>query len=77
MVAYLSRLLEPTFDKNIPKLLGLHAACARVAHMSGAAEALDEVERDVENTKVLALDGSSAHLLDYLLTPFEAIPGVA
>jgi hypothetical protein len=38
--------------------------------MSGAAEAFDEVERDLEDTRVLALDGSSAHLLDHLLTPF-------
>ena len=60
-----------------PMLLGLHAACARVAHMSGAAEAFNEVERDLEDTRVLALDGSSAHLLDHLLTPFVAIPGLA
>ena len=56
-----------------PQLLGLHAACSRVAHMSGAAEAFDEVERDVEDTWVLASNGSSAHLLDHLLTPFAAI----
>ena len=52
----------------------LHAACARVAHMSGAAEAFDKVERDLEDTLVLAVDGSSAHLLDHLLTPLGAIP---
>ena len=45
--------------------------------MSGAAEAFNEVERDVEDTRVLAFDGSSAHLLDHLLTPFVAISGVA
>ena len=44
--------------------------------MSGAAEAFNEVERDIEDTRVLAFDGSSAHLLDHLLTPFVAIPGV-
>ena len=60
-----------------PQLLGLHAACSRVAHMSGAAEAFDDVERDVEDTRVLAFNGSSAHLLDHLLTPFVAISGVA
>ena len=36
--------------------------------MSGAAEAFDELERDVEDTRVLAFDGSSSHLLDHLLT---------
>jgi len=60
-----------------PKLLALHAACARVVRMSGAAEAIDELERDVEETRVLAFDGSSARLLDHLITPFAIIPGVA
>jgi len=60
-----------------PRLLALHAACARVAHMSGAAEAFDEFERDIEDTSVLAFDGSSARLLDHCLTPFAVIPGVA
>ena len=59
-----------------PILLGLHAACARVAHMSGAAEVIDELERDVEETRVLAFDGSSARLLDHLMTPFATIPEV-
>jgi hypothetical protein len=59
-----------------PRLLGLHATCARVAHMSGAAEAFDKVERNLENAMVLASDRSSAHLIDHLLVPFEAIPEV-
>jgi hypothetical protein len=54
-------------------LLGLHAVCARVAHMSGAAEAFYDMECDLEDTKVLASDGSSAYLLDHLLTPLGAI----
>ena len=40
--------------------------------MSGAAEFFDQVDRDVEETKVLALDGASAHLLSHLLSPFAA-----
>ena len=59
-----------------PQLLGLHAACARVAHMSGAAEAFDKLERDVEDIEVLASDGTSAHLLDHLLVPLAPIHGV-
>ena len=51
-----------------PDLIALHAACARVAHMSGAAEYLDRLERDAEEMTVLASDGSSAHLLHGLLT---------
>ena len=58
-------------------LLSLHAACARVAHMSAAAESFDEPERDVEDvTRVLAFAGSSPCLLEHLVIPF-AIPGVA
>jgi len=59
-----------------PQLLALHAACARVAHMSGAAEFFDELERDVEETEVLAFDGSSARLLSNLMSPHALIPGV-
>jgi hypothetical protein len=56
-------------------LIALHAACARVAHMSGAAEYLDRFERDVEETTVLASDGSSAHLLHGLLNLVPAHMG--
>ena len=49
-----------------PELIALHAACARVAHISGATEYLDILERDAEMT-VLASDGSSAYLLRGLL----------
>lgn len=52
-----------------PRLLALHAVCVRVAHMSGAAEALDELDRDVEATRVLARDGASANLLYMKLSP--------
>ena len=60
-----------------PLLLGLHAACARVAHMSGAAEFFDQIERDTEDIRVLAFDGSSAPLLSNLLCPYSVIRGVA
>ena len=60
-----------------PELLALHAVCARVAHMSGAVEAFREFDDDVEETSVLAFDGSSAPLLSSLLAPFAAIHAVA
>ncbi|KAJ7628638.1 hypothetical protein FB45DRAFT_719139, partial [Roridomyces roridus] len=34
-------------------LLGLHAACARIAHMSGAGAILDDFDRDIPPTAVL------------------------
>jgi len=39
-----------------PRLLALHAGCARVVHMSGDTEDFDELERNVEETRVLAFD---------------------
>ena len=36
-------------------LIGLRAACARVARMSGAAEQIDQVYRDEEDTTVMAV----------------------
>ena len=48
-------------------LIALHAACARVAYMSGAAEYFDILERDAEEMTTLASDGSSASLLNGLL----------
>ena len=42
--------------------------------MSGAAEVIDEIERDMEETRVLANDGSDAHLLDYKLVVLPTHP---
>ncbi|GBE84642.1 hypothetical protein SCP_0606210 [Sparassis crispa] len=44
-------------------LLRLHATCAKVAHLSGAGEYIDAIFRDMEELKVLASDGGSAHVL--------------
>jgi len=46
-----------------PDYLRLHAAAARVAHLSGAGEYIDKMLRDMEETRVLSTDGSSALLL--------------
>ena len=48
-------------------LIGLRAACARVANMSGAAEQVDRIYRDEENITVMAYDGSTGELLSSLL----------
>lgn len=47
-----------------PELLALHAACAKVANLSGAAEYLDKVDRDIEEAGVLKANGDSSDLLD-------------
>ncbi|KAH8082008.1 hypothetical protein BXZ70DRAFT_901214 [Cristinia sonorae] len=44
-------------------LLATRAACSRVLHMSGAAEQINIILRDIEEVGVLAKDGSAADLL--------------
>lgn len=50
-----------------PRYLALHAACAKVAHLSGAGLYMDQVHRDMEELSVLSQDGSSADVLRYAL----------
>jgi len=58
----------PSFAMPDPRYLCIHAACAQVAHLSGAGEHIDSIFRDVEDTRVLANNGSSAEALCYALT---------
>ncbi|KAI9058870.1 hypothetical protein FKP32DRAFT_1597177 [Trametes sanguinea] len=50
-----------------PRYLKLHAACCRLAHLSGAAEYVDLLFREMEESGVLAEDGASADVLAYAL----------
>ncbi|KAJ7656301.1 hypothetical protein DFH06DRAFT_469170 [Mycena polygramma] len=50
-VVYKDEVVEPPS----PALLALHAACARVACMSGAADALKEFDKEVEPHRVLSM----------------------
>ncbi|KAJ3511318.1 hypothetical protein NLJ89_g4167 [Agrocybe chaxingu] len=47
--------------------LAIHAACAKVAHLSGASEYIDTVLRETEETNALAEDGSSANALEHAI----------
>lgn len=51
-----------------PRYLALHAACANVAHLSGAGEYIDTIDRDIDTIRVLAKDGSSMSVLAEVLT---------
>ena len=57
--------------ENLPvparELLALHATCCKVAHLSGAAEYIDEIYRDADKLGVLPADGTSGDMLDYML----------
>jgi hypothetical protein len=55
----------PKFPLPDPRYLALHAACASMAHLSGAAEYIEKSFRKLEDTKVLASNGSSAEALQF------------
>lgn len=46
----------------------LHDACAKISHLSGAGEVVEQLFRDVEDLKVLAEDGGSSGLLSLALS---------
>ena len=56
-----------------PKLLALHALCARVAHLSGAFHFLYKVDKDAEEIEVITSDGSSTNLLDNLISAVDEL----
>lgn len=51
-----------------PALLALHAACCKVARMSGAAEWIEQHDRDMDDIEVLATDGTSPQLLEHAIS---------
>ncbi|KAK1225519.1 hypothetical protein PQX77_011538 [Marasmius sp. AFHP31] len=57
-----------------PDLLALHAACAKVAHLSGAAAYIDELDRDTDDLCVLAHDGGSFSILNNAL--LRSLPSI-
>jgi hypothetical protein len=56
-----------TLPVSSSELLALHAACAKVAHFSGAREQIDELDRELDDLHVLAFDGSSSSALTHAL----------
>ncbi|KZT19818.1 hypothetical protein NEOLEDRAFT_1172850 [Neolentinus lepideus HHB14362 ss-1] len=66
-------LLPPPLPNR--NLIAIRSACARVAHVSGAAELVVQLLRDRGETSVMASDGSTAPLLTSLLlhAPFDRI----
>ncbi|TFK36257.1 hypothetical protein BDQ12DRAFT_725293 [Crucibulum laeve] len=56
------------FPVPSPTYLGLHAAIARVFHLSGAEAYISRVTRNLHRIGTLASDGSSADVLRYVLS---------
>ena len=48
--------------------------CAKIAHLSGAGEYIDNILMDLEVTNVLSKDGTYAELLTHLLLPWSHDP---
>ncbi|KAF8256792.1 hypothetical protein EI94DRAFT_1638264, partial [Lactarius quietus] len=55
-----------------PELLAVHVACAQVAHLSGASKYIDHILEDMEETHVLAHDGTSSEVLHHALIAFSS-----
>ena len=60
-----------------PAYLELHAACCRIADLSGAGEYIETILRDMEDIQVLSQDGTSAEVLQYALEPLLQLRGLA
>ncbi|KAK0472331.1 hypothetical protein IW261DRAFT_1405221 [Armillaria novae-zelandiae] len=64
--------LTDATNGNIPlpdrRYFQLHDACARIAHLSGAGDIVEQLLRDMEDMKVLAEDGGSNQLLSLVLS---------
>ena len=58
---------EPEVKMPSKRYLKLHASCARIAHLSGAANIVEKWDRESDESHVLASDGSQVHVLEYAL----------
>jgi hypothetical protein len=55
-----------------PIYLAIHAACAKVAHLSGAAACIDKFEYDMEDGETLDPDGASVNMLEQAISALQA-----
>ena len=61
------------FPLPSPAYLAIQAACAKVAHLSGAAESIDKFYQDMEDGKTLSSDGASAGILEEAIRGLQVI----
>ena len=60
--------LDPaTLPIPSPELIASHAACAKVAHLSGASAYIDRLDQDADDLDVLACDGGSSDVLTHMI----------
>ena len=51
--------------------LEIHAACAKVAHLSGAREYIEKLYEEMENRETLDSDGGSGDMLEHAFLGLE------
>ena len=59
---------SPLYELPDRRFIAIRAACCRAAHLSGAAKYVDDIYRKTEMTYVLANNGSSAEILQFVLS---------
>jgi hypothetical protein len=64
---------HPDLPLPNPTYLRIHAACCKVAHLSGAIEYIENILNDLEDIEVLSQSDSSAHVLMFALQPLGPI----
>jgi hypothetical protein len=60
---------NPKYPLPNPEYLRIHAACCRVAQLSGATEYIENTCNYLDDIGVMSQDGSSAHALMFALQP--------
>ena len=68
---------HPNLKLPSSRYLALHALACEIAHMSGAAEYLEDIQRDAEDIRVLASDGSTADILSAVLSLVSPVTTLA
>jgi len=52
--------------------LSIHAACAKVAHLSGAGACIDKFYQDMDDSTTLDPNGASAEMLEHAIFELQA-----
>ena len=58
---------EPDIKMPSKEYIGLHASCAKIANLSGAVDVIEKWDREMDESDVLASDGSQVALLQNAL----------
>jgi hypothetical protein len=67
---------DKTISAPHPRLIAIHAACARIAHMSGAAQHLEELFRGSDQISLM-IEPNAAYHLTQALKMFQLVSTTA